>query len=123
MNVPAIPEPEKTLAKNELIKAASNFLRGNILRDLADTSTGSITEDSAQLTKFHGVYAQDDRDLRNQLRREGKEKAFSFMARVRVPGGEVSVEITETTSFLRGPSVLVAHGDISDRWWADWAGR
>jgi sulfite reductase (NADPH) hemoprotein beta-component len=87
MNVPAIPEPEKTLAKNESIKAASNLLRGNILRDLADTSTGGITEDSAQLTKFHGVYAQDDRDRRNQLRREGKEKAFSFMARVRVPGG------------------------------------
>lgn len=43
--------------------------------------------------------------------------------RVRVPGGEVGVEITETTSFLRGPSVLVAHGDIADRWWADWAGR
>jgi sulfite reductase (NADPH) hemoprotein beta-component len=87
MNVPAIPEPEKALSKNESIKAASNFLRGNILRDLADTSTGTITEDSSQLTKFHGIYAQDDRDLRNQRRKEGKEKAFSFMARVRVPGG------------------------------------
>lgn len=87
MNVPAIPEPEKALAKNESIKAGSNFLRGNILRDLADTSTGGITDDSGQLTKFHGIYAQDDRDLRNQRRREGKEKAFSFMARVRVPGG------------------------------------
>ena len=87
MNVPAIPESEKALAKNESIKAASNFLRGNILRDLADTSTGGITDDSGQLTKFHGIYAQDDRDLRTQRRREGKEKAFSFMARVRVPGG------------------------------------
>jgi sulfite reductase (NADPH) hemoprotein beta-component len=87
MNVPAIPESEKALAKNEHIKAASNFLRGNILRDLADPSTGTISDDSAQLTKFHGVYGQDDRDLRNQRRREGKEKAFSFMARVRVPGG------------------------------------
>lgn len=38
--------------------------------------------------------------------------------RVRVPGGEVCVEIAETTSFLRGPSVLVAHGDLSDAWWA-----
>jgi diaminopimelate epimerase len=34
-----------------------------------------------------------------------------------VPGGEVSVEISETTSFLRGPSVLVAHGEIADSWW------
>ena len=80
----AAPKP---LHKNEQIKADSNFLRGNILRDLADHSTGGITEESAQLTKFHGIYAQDDRDLRNQRRREGKEKAFSFMARVRVPGG------------------------------------
>ena len=37
--------------------------------------------------------------------------------RVRVPGGEVSVEISETTSFLRGPSVLVARGEIADSWW------
>ena len=38
--------------------------------------------------------------------------------RVRIPGGEVSVEIGETRSFLRGPSVLVAHGEIADSWWA-----
>lgn len=38
--------------------------------------------------------------------------------RVRVPGGDVSVEITDTTSFLRGPSVLVAHGELADVWWA-----
>ena len=37
---------------------------------------------------------------------------------VRVPGGEVSVEITGTSSFLRGPSVLVARGDLADDWWA-----
>ncbi|WP_414662940.1 NADPH-dependent assimilatory sulfite reductase hemoprotein subunit [Horticoccus sp. 23ND18S-11] len=79
--------PEKPLHKNEQLKSESNFLRGHILRDLADQSTGGITEESSQLTKFHGVYAQDDRDLRNQRRRENKEKAFSFMARVRVPGG------------------------------------
>lgn len=79
--------PEKPLHKNEQLKAESNFLRGNILKDLADTSTGAITEDSSQLTKFHGIYMQDDRDLRNQRRKEGKEKAFIFMARVRVPGG------------------------------------
>ena len=77
----------KPLAKNEGLKASSNFLRGNILRDLADHSTGGVTEDTNQLTKFHGIYGQDDRDLRNQMRKEGKEKAFSFMARVRVPGG------------------------------------
>jgi sirohydrochlorin ferrochelatase len=83
----SISAPAKPLHKNEQLKAESNFLRGHILRDLADTSTGGITEESSQLTKFHGIYGQDDRDLRNQRRKEGKEKAFSFMARVRVPGG------------------------------------
>lgn len=89
MSLPAEPstQPAKPLHKNEQLKAESNFLRGHILRDLADHSTGGITEESSQLTKFHGIYAQDDRDLRNQRRKEGKEKAFSFMARIRVPGG------------------------------------
>jgi sulfite reductase (NADPH) hemoprotein beta-component len=86
MSTPSAPAPAP-LHKNEHLKAESNFLRGNILRDLADHSTGGITEESAQLTKFHGIYAQDDRDQRNARRREGREKAFSFMARVRLPGG------------------------------------
>ncbi len=42
----------------------------------------------------------------------------SGAVRVRVPGGEVRVEITDTTSFLRGPAVLVAHGEISEQWWS-----
>jgi diaminopimelate epimerase len=37
---------------------------------------------------------------------------------VRVPGGDVVVTITEATSYLRGPSVLVAHGEIADAWWS-----
>ncbi len=84
---PSSDTPAKPLHKNEQLKADSNYLRGHILRDLEDPATGTITEESAQLTKFHGVYPQDDRDLRNQRRKEGKEKAFIFMARVRVPGG------------------------------------
>jgi diaminopimelate epimerase len=36
---------------------------------------------------------------------------------VRIPGGEVTVTITESTSYLRGPSVLVARGELSEVWW------
>ncbi|WP_144206610.1 diaminopimelate epimerase [Mycobacterium tilburgii] len=36
---------------------------------------------------------------------------------VRVPGGDVVVTITGATSYLRGPSVLVAHGEVSEQWW------
>jgi sulfite reductase (NADPH) hemoprotein beta-component len=77
----------KPLVANEGLKAESHFLRGHIAQDIADTSTGSISEESNQLCKFHGLYIQDDRDLRNQLKKEGKEKAFGFMLRVRLPGG------------------------------------
>jgi sulfite reductase (NADPH) hemoprotein beta-component len=86
------PAAPKALHKNEQLKAESHFLRGHILRDMEDMSSGTITEDSAQLTKFHGIYPQDDRDLRAQRRKEGKEKAYIFMARIRVPGGVCTAE-------------------------------
>jgi len=81
------PNSPKKLSANEGIKERSNFLRGTILESLSDESTGCISADDAQLTKFHGTYMQDDRDKRASLIKEKKEKAYSFMIRVRVPGG------------------------------------
>ena len=81
------PHKEIKLSANEKIKVESDFLRGTIIDSLADSSTGSIPASDAQLTKFHGTYLQDDRDKRASLLREKKEKAFSFMIRIRVPGG------------------------------------
>jgi sulfite reductase beta subunit-like hemoprotein len=66
--------------KNEALKAASNSLRGHILQDIEDNSTSTVTEESAQLLRFRGIYPQDDSDLRKQRREEGQEKAFIFMA-------------------------------------------
>jgi diaminopimelate epimerase len=37
---------------------------------------------------------------------------------VRVPGGDVTVTVTDATSYLRGPSVLVARGEIAEAWWS-----
>ncbi|QRY43700.1 diaminopimelate epimerase [Mycolicibacterium boenickei] len=45
------------------------------------------------------------------------EGADTGTLRVRIPGGEVTVTITESTSYLRGPSVLVARGELSNDWW------
>src|SRR5580698_3398256 len=84
---PTIPKPPSA---NEGIKSESHHLRGTIAQDLADTSTGAISEPNAQLTKFHGLYLQDDRDLRLALKKAGQEKAFSFMLRVRLPGGRAT---------------------------------
>jgi sulfite reductase (NADPH) hemoprotein beta-component len=79
-----------TLSKNEHIKARSNLLRGGILDGLGVPQTGAIDEDDTQLTKFHGIYQQDDRDLRAERGRTRMEPAYSFMARLRIPGGQVT---------------------------------
>ena len=76
-----------TRSKNEDIKEASRYLRGTIEDGLGQAVTGAIHEDDAQLTKFHGTYLQDDRDLRPERRRKKLEQAYAFMVRVRVPGG------------------------------------
>lgn len=78
---------DKPLHKNESIKAESDYLRGSIAQSLADESTGAIPDLDAQLTKFHGTYQQDDRDLRTERRKAKLEKAYQFMVRIRVPGG------------------------------------
>jgi sulfite reductase (NADPH) hemoprotein beta-component len=78
---------QKPVSKNEGIKEASRFLRGTIADGLGRAITGAISEDDAQLTKFHGTYLQDDRDLRPERRKKKLEQAYSFMVRVRVPGG------------------------------------
>ena len=71
----------------EGIKQRSNYLRGTILESLADAATGALAEDDTQLSKFHGFYQQDDRDIRNERLRQKLEPSHSFMIRVRVPGG------------------------------------
>ena len=78
---------EVKLSKNESIKIVSNYLRGTIAEGLANKSTEFVSKDDEQLLKFHGTYQQDDRDVRIERKRAGLEKAFSFMIRVRVPGG------------------------------------
>lgn len=72
---------------NEDIKMQSNFLRGTIAEGLRDQSTGAISAADQQLTKFHGTYMQDDRDLRDERKAHGLEPAYSFMIRCRLPGG------------------------------------
>src|SRR6516225_10593091 len=77
----------KEPSRNERIKEASDYLRGTLAEGMRDAVTGAIIEDDAQLLKFHGMYLQDDRDLRAERTRKKMEKAFAFMLRVRIPGG------------------------------------
>ena len=80
------------LSHNETIKTKSRFLRGTLEEGLAEVATGAISEDDQQLIKFHGIYLQDDRDLRPERAKRKLDKAYSFMARLRVPGGVLSAE-------------------------------
>ncbi|KAJ3261566.1 hypothetical protein HK103_005404 [Boothiomyces macroporosus] len=95
---------QAAVPSDDAIKAASNYLRGTIAEGLLDTSTGALSEFDTKLTKFHGIYQQDDRDIRELRARKGLEKAFSFMIRVRVPGG------------IATPAQYIAMDDISDKW-------
>jgi len=78
------------VSRNERIKEASNYLRGTLEQGLREEITGAIVEDDQQLVKFHGLYLQDDRDLRPERTRKKMEKAFAFMIRVRISGGALT---------------------------------
>jgi sulfite reductase (NADPH) hemoprotein beta-component len=77
----------KELSRNERIKEASAYLRGTLPEGLREEITGAIIEEDQQLVKFHGMYLQDDRDLRHERGKKKMEKAFSFMIRLRIAGG------------------------------------
>ena len=86
------PPTTPPLSKNEGIKTRSRALRGGIAEGLTQTWTGALAEDDTQLTKFHGIYQQDDRDIRSERGRKRMEPALSFMARLRIPAGRVTPE-------------------------------
>lgn len=81
---------EAGLAHNEHLKIASGYLRGTLADGLLKHATGAISEDDGQLVKFHGMYMQDDRELRPERAKKKLEKAYSFMIRLRIAGGVVT---------------------------------
>jgi sulfite reductase (NADPH) hemoprotein beta-component len=87
---PLIVEGKK--ADNERLKAESNFLRGTILEDLKDRITGGFTADNFQLIRFHGMYQQDDRDIRAERQKQKLEPMHNVMLRARMPGGIIKPE-------------------------------
>ena len=75
------------LSPVERIKTQSNGLRGTLKESLADDFTGAIREDDQTLIKFHGMYQQDDRDRREERVSKKLEWLYSYMIRLRLPGG------------------------------------
>ncbi len=84
-------ENEK-LSPAEKIKKNSQGLRGTLKESLEDNHTGSVRPDDELLIKFHGMYVQDDRDRRAERAAKKLDKLYSFMIRLRIPGGVISAD-------------------------------
>ncbi|MEM7440776.1 MAG: assimilatory sulfite reductase (NADPH) hemoprotein subunit [Pseudomonadota bacterium] len=84
------PIVEGPLADNERLKRESNFLRGTITEDLANPITGGFSADNFQLIRFHGMYQQDDRDIRAERAEQKLEPLHNVMLRARMPGGIIT---------------------------------
>jgi sulfite reductase (NADPH) hemoprotein beta-component len=80
-------DADAKFADNERLKTESNFLRGTIEQDLGDQLTGGFTADNFQLIRFHGMYQQDDRDIRPERTKQKLEPLHNVMLRARMPGG------------------------------------
>lgn len=78
------------LADNERLKRESKNLRGTIVEDLQDRITGGFTKDNFQLIRFHGMYQQDDRDIRAERAKQKLEPLHNVMLRARMPGGIIT---------------------------------
>jgi sulfite reductase (NADPH) hemoprotein beta-component len=81
-----------SLSPIEKIKESSRGLRGTLKESLADEHTGAIRTPDEALIKFHGMYQQDDRDQREERAKKKLEKLFSFMVRLRIPGGLLTAQ-------------------------------
>lgn len=83
---------KKNLSQVEHIKTKSDGLRGTIVESLDKEITGSISDDDQTVVKFHGMYQQDDRDRREERAEKKLDRLYSFMIRLRLPGGAISAK-------------------------------
>src|SRR5438045_7449710 len=92
----------ENLSSNERIKIESAGLRGTIAESLKDELTGAIREDDQALIKFHGMYQQDDRDRRDERAEKKLDRLYSFMIRLRLPGGFLTADQWIATHNIAG---------------------
>lgn len=78
---------QTNLSSTERIKQASDNLRGTLKESVENEITGNLYEDDVALVRFHGMYIQDDRDRREERAMKKLERLYSFMIRLRLPGG------------------------------------
>ena len=69
---------------------------------MQDAITGAVREDDHALVKFHGMYEQDNRDLREERAEKKLDKLHSFMVRMRIPGGLVTPQQWVAANHIAG---------------------
>ncbi|MBO9316236.1 MAG: NADPH-dependent assimilatory sulfite reductase hemoprotein subunit, partial [Chloroflexus sp.] len=79
------------LSKVEQVKLASRHLRGPVEHELHDGSD-HFSDEGYQILKFHGIYQQENRDVRKARKARGLGPEYAFMIRVAIPGGRLSPE-------------------------------
>jgi sulfite reductase (NADPH) hemoprotein beta-component len=92
----------QNLSAVEKIKTQSDGLRGTIQQGLLDEITGALADDDQNLLKFHGMYQQDDRDRREERAGKKLERLYSYMIRLRLPGGFLKPEQWIATHHIAG---------------------
>src|SRR4051812_24941488 len=77
---------EKARPAAEQAKLDANYLRGTLPAEL-NNAAEMFSKPAVGVLKFHGIYQQDDRDVR-----KSGPKQYSAMVRVGVPGGVLTAE-------------------------------
>lgn len=95
-------QEQQNLSPVEKIKLASDGLRGTLKESLEEQLTGALYEDDQALVKFHGMYQQDDRDRREERSAKKLEWLYSYMVRLRLPGGFITAEQWEGLHHVAG---------------------
>ncbi|MBC7720989.1 MAG: NADPH-dependent assimilatory sulfite reductase hemoprotein subunit [Pedobacter sp.] len=93
---------KQNLSAVEHIKLKSHGLRGTLRESLQDAITGAVREDDHALVKFHGMYEQDNRDLREERAEKKLDKLYSFMVRMRIPGGLITPQQWVAANHIAG---------------------
>ncbi len=107
--------PDAPLADNERLKDQSQHLRGTIADDLKDGMTGGFNGDNFQLIRFHGMYEQDDRDIRAERTDQKLEPLKNVMLRCRLPGGIIKPEQWLGIDKFAGESTLYGSIRLTNR--------
>ncbi|ASK28243.1 assimilatory sulfite reductase (NADPH) hemoprotein subunit [Neisseria chenwenguii] len=107
--------PDAPLADNERLKGDSDHLRGTIAEDLKDGMTGGFNGDNFQLIRFHGMYEQDNRDIRAERNEQKLDSLKNVMLRCRLPGGIIKPEQWLGIDKFAGESTLYGSIRLTNR--------